>query len=106
MANKNYRPVLSFGLRTVLISLVLLVLLVGLNIAASLLPIHLKLIDTSYNALYTLSSTTAQKLSGIDEPVTVYFLCSDGTADNSILTFLRRYESVSRNITVKTVNTT
>ena len=39
MANKNYRPVLSFGLRTVLISLVLLVLLVGLNIAASLLPL-------------------------------------------------------------------
>ena len=106
MANKNCKPSLSFGLRTVLISLVLLVLLIGLNVAVSLLPTNLKLLDTSYNALYTLSSTTAGKLSGIDEAVTIYFLCSDGTADNSILTFLRRYEALNSNITVETVNTT
>jgi len=106
MQTTNRKASVGYGMRTVLISLFLLILLVGINLLVSMLPRNLTLLDTSYNALYTLSQTTKSNLSAVSEDISIYFLCSDGTEDSAILTFLQRYAAENSHITIKTVNTT
>ena len=94
----------AFGVRAVLVALLLLAALVLLNLLTALLPQHLSKIDSSHNRLYTLSERTEEALRALDGDVTLYFLCSNGTEDATLRTFLDRYASLSDRIKVKVVD--
>ena len=94
----------NYGLLTSLIAILLLLVLVLVNVAVNLLPRTVTVLDSSFNQLYTLSETTEERISALKEDVTVYFLCSDGTEDPSLRTFLDRYDALSDRVTVRVVD--
>ena len=94
----------SHSVKTVLLSLLLLVLLITVNLATALLPRDFTVLDVSYNKLYTLSEASRKSVSALSESVTLYFLCDSGVEDTTIRTFLDRYASLSPYVTVKVVD--
>ena len=95
---------LSHSMKTVLVSLLLLIALIGVNVLVHLLPANFTSFDASYNKIYTLTETTEKQIASIDEAVTVYFLCDNGTEDATVRTFLDRYAALNRNIRIVTVD--
>ena len=94
----------SYGMKAVLLSVLLLLALVLLNVAVSFLPKSITELDSSYNQLYTLSETTEKQVSTLSDRVTIYFLCDNGTEDATIRTFLDRYAALNGKVEIKTVD--
>lgn len=104
MKNLFQKRATGYGTRVAVLTFALLVVLVSVNVLVSLLPTQYTILDSTYNGLYTLSSTTESYIKTIDEDVTIYFLCDDGAEDAVIRTFLDRYSGLNDRITVKTVD--
>lgn len=94
------------GTYTAVITLVLLAVLVVVNLLVSALPSQYTVIDTSTQDLYTLSATTEQSVGMIDEPITIYYIATPAGEDFQLLTFVERYASLSKNITLKKLDPT
>lgn len=94
------------GTYTAVITLVLLAVLVVVNLLVSALPSQYTVIDTSTQDLYTLSATTEQSVGMINEPVTIYYIAIPAGEDFQLLTFVERYASLSKNITLKKIDPT
>ncbi|MGI6167281.1 MAG: Gldg family protein [Eubacteriales bacterium] len=86
----------KIGTYTFLVSLALLVILVIINLIVASLPSSLTVFDTTPQGLYTISESTQDFLGKISEPVTIHWICPDGTTDPTLETFLERYTSHSK----------
>ena len=80
---------------------VMLVICVGINIGASLLPSTITSFDVTSNKLYTLSDDTYRILNGLEDDVTIYVLAAESSADTTIDKMLDRYASASKHITIE-----
>ncbi len=95
---------LKRGSFTLLLTALLLALLVIVNLAVSALPSSITKQDTSTVGFYEISEETKAILSSVDIPVTLYLIATRGQEDMTILELLRRYEDLSGNVTVVTVD--
>lgn len=84
---------------------IMAVVILGANVAASVLPIHATRIDVSTNKLYSVSKTTKEYLKDLDEEVIVYLL-NPSSAEEKLHSFIKRYCALSDKITLKEIDTT
>ena len=88
------------------VTILLLCALIVLNVLAGLIPATLRVIDTTDNGLYTISSATKQLLHSLNEEVTVYVLNASQRLGTVPKTVLDRYSSTTAHLKVKTVDVT
>ncbi len=79
---------------------------VGINLAVSALPESISKLDTTPNALYTISPETEKLLASLSDEVIVTCVAPSGYEDATIREMLGRYEDLSPHITVRYVDPT
>ena len=90
-----------------LLALALAVILVGINLLATLLPQKLLAPSLTRDTVFGLSATTKKEISNLKEDVTLYLLCENGSinADRDLLAFLKYYKELSRHVSVEVIDT-
>ncbi len=101
---KNKLKKQKYGIYCVSLGAVFIAVLVFFNLLLSSLPSKYTAIDVSSSGMYTLSDVSEEFLAGVNEDVTLYFVCSDGVEDERIGTFLGRYVSLNPHITLQVVD--
>jgi len=91
----------KMGTYTAVMAIVLVAVLVFVNLIVAKIPTKYTKLDTSSNNIYTLSTQTQNYLANLDEDVTLLFICSGGTEDEVLKTFLERFPANSSKVTVK-----
>ena len=88
-------------------ALLLAILLIGINLLATLLPWKARAFNLDTDSIFGLSSYTKTTLKELNEDISIYFICEDGSlnADPNILSFLKNYETLSSHVSVKILNT-
>ena len=104
MSTEVQRHHMKKDVRFVLTALLLLVALVVMNLGISLIPQSYTQIDTTYNQLFTLSSTTESLIATVNEKITLYFICEDGVKDDTIGPYLDLYAAENPQISVKVID--
>ncbi len=94
----------KLGVYMFAVSLILLAVLIAVNLLASLLPDKLTVIDTSTNKIFTLSSGTQRFLDSLENDISIKWVCQNGTTDETMLSFLERYDAASPNISFKVID--
>lgn len=95
---------LKRGALTLLFTALLLALLIVVNLAVNALPSGATKFDTSTVGFYEISTETKDILSSVNVPVTLYLIAGRGQEDITVLELLRRYEDLSENLQVVTVD--
>ncbi len=94
----------KIGGYSTLISFALLAIIIVVNmIVASLPPSYTKL-DTSSNAIYTITDETKDIVAAVAEDITIYHLASTGNEDTVISELLGRYSSLNGRIKIKKID--
>ncbi len=94
----------KMGTYTVVIALVVLTAIIFLNLIVSALPTKYTIYDTSAEKLYSISEESEKAVRNIKEDVVIYFLCSGGTEDETLRTFLDRYSSANPKIKIRVID--
>lgn len=94
----------KIGTYTFVTGIIVLALLIVANLLVSVLPAKITQFDTSGLGLTEISEETEKFVSGMDEDVTVYWLCEGGVEDQQFRILLSRYEEAGKHITVKIVD--
>lgn len=94
----------KMGLYTVAVSVILLAALIVVNLICGSLPSGVMKLDTSPNKLYSLSQTSVDFLSGLDEEVTLWYVCREGSSNKQVETFLERYAAASPKLKLEKVD--
>ena len=94
----------KIGTYTFITGVILLALLIVANLLVGVLPAKITQFDTSGLGLTEISDETEKFVSGMDEDVTVYWLCEGGVEDQQLRLLLSRYEEAGKHITVKIVD--
>ena len=74
------------------------ILAILLNLLVRAVPAKYTEFDLSETGLYTLSDTSVQLVSGLDQDVTIYYLCETGNEDAIITRLLDHYAAESSHI--------
>ena len=82
-------------------ALVMIAAVIFVNLIVSAIPAKYTKLDTSVNNIYTMSASSQSFISKVSEDVTLWFVCSGGTEDEMMRTFLDRYSALSGHIKVK-----
>ena len=85
---------------------VLLAVLIAANLLVGALPKKATVFDVSSIGITEISDETATFVSGMEEDVTIYWLCMDGVVDDQMELLLTRYEEAGKHIRVEMVDTT
>lgn len=85
---------------------VLLAVLIAANLLVGALPKKATVFDVSSIGITEISDETAKFVSGMEEDVTIYWLCMDGVVDDQMELLLTRYEEAGKHIRVEMVDTT
>lgn len=85
-------------------AVIVVLIAIGVNLAAGALPSAYTQLDFTQQSLYTLSDQTRRIVKALDEPVTFTLLATEGQEDQQILTLLGRYASLSDQVQVETVD--
>ena len=104
--NQNHTKSNRFGTRALVAAALLLALLIAVNLIVGALPSSLTVRDTSPTGMYTLSATSRQYLSALEEDITVYYVCQAGAEIDTMKAFAERLVGHSRHLTLKTVDPT
>ena len=104
--NKSFLPVKlgrtgRMGGYTAIMALVMIAAVIFVNLIVSAIPAKYTKLDTSVNNIYTMSASSQNFISKVSEDVTLWFVCSGGTEDEMMRTFLDRYSALSGHIKVK-----
>ena len=75
-------------------------IVVMINMIVAKLPTQYTQIDVTDNQLYTIGEKTKELVSGLDKDVTLYYICENGSEDDTILRMLEKYEGLSSKIKV------
>lgn len=86
-----------------MIVLVLCVVIM-INVIAAKLPESVKSVDISDNKIYEITDISRELLDNLEQEVTVTVYAEKSSADERIVTFLNKYEALSKNLTVKWVD--
>jgi ABC-2 type transport system permease protein len=92
-----------FGYRSMLTVVVVLVLL-GVNLVANLIPERYRMVDISGTQLYEISEISTELLQGLEKEVTCTVFANEESCDERIRIFLEKYVSLSKNISVSWVD--
>ena len=90
----------------VLAAVIVLAVLVLLNVAVGKLPESWTNYDLTAVKLYSIGDQTRAIVKGLEEPVTVYWLVSEGNEDVTVRELLERYDELSDKLTVEKVDLT
>lgn len=106
-APKSKNPRARMRLICAGLALALAILLVGINLLAGLLPQKLLAPSLTRDTVFGLSSTSKKELSSLNEDVTLYLLCENGSinADRDLLAFLKYYKELSKHVSVEVIDT-
>ena len=94
----------KIGTYTFITGVILLALLIVANLLVGVLPAKITQFDTSGLGLTEISDETEKFVSGMDEDVTIYWLCEGGAEDQQLRLLLSRYEEAGKHVTVKIVD--
>lgn len=75
-------------------------IVVIINMIVSKLPTQYTQIDVTDNQLYSIGEKTRELVLGLDKDVTLYYICENGSEDDTILRMLEKYEGLSSKIKV------
>jgi len=75
---------------------IVLAMIVVVNLLVGGLPASMTQVDTSYNQLYTISEQSRKLLSSLEQDVTMYWMVQAGAEDDTVGTFLERYDVYPR----------
>ncbi len=89
------------GVFSSITTIIIPVVLIALNIGAGYLPETYTKLDITDEKLYSITDTTKDFLSNLDQDITIYVLGSEDSADITIKTLLTRYSSQSSHIKVE-----
>lgn len=101
---KKNRRTLRSGSYTAAVCAILAAILVFANLIMSVLPTNYVKLDLSSNGIYSVGDTTRQVLDGINETVSIYHICEEGSENSTLANFLERYASINSNIKVEAVD--
>lgn len=97
----------SFGSRafrvggySVAAAVIVLAIVVAVNLLAGALPSTMTQVDVTANQLYSLSQQTQELVSGLESPVTIYWIVRADYEDPLVENLLKRYEGLSSQLTV------
>ena len=106
--NMNKKPLFDrrgkSGIYSVVLALILLAVLIVVNMIVGSLPAKLTMLDTTDTGKYEISGTTESFLAGIKEDVTIYYIVPEGYEDSTLASYLERYVSVNKKLTLKSVD--
>lgn len=91
----------KMGTYTVAMAAIVLAVVVVINLLVGLLPDSLTTFDTSANGLYTISDSTKEYISRLDEDVTIYWICQGGEANSTLEPFFEKYVALSSHLKLK-----
>lgn len=100
----NFKKTTKMGTYTVIVSLILLAAIVLINMIVAAIPSKYTIIDTSLDKLYSISESTEKAMKNLNQSVTMYFLCPQGTPDDTLMTFLERYAAETSMISIKIID--
>jgi ABC-2 type transport system permease protein len=83
-----------------LITIIVLLILIGVNILASALPSTLTQLDISAAQLYSLTSSTKVVVNNLEKDVTIYWIVQSNKEDSVIEKLLDVFDDMSEHITV------
>jgi len=83
---------------------VVVALVVVVNLVMGALPASVTRLDITTAGLYTLDEQTRSLLANLKEDVTITYLATENSADDTILEYLERYQSASSHIKVQQVD--
>lgn len=81
-------------------AVIVLAIVIAANLFVNALPASITQFDTTANQLFTISEQTEDILSGLEEPVTIYWVVQAGYEDENLEMLLDRYEALSNQIQV------
>ncbi len=84
--------------------LVVVVIAVVINLCVGKLPSSMTTFDTSKDKLSSISAQTKEIVSGLSEPVSLYWIAQSGEEDVVIEQLLARYEDLSDKLTVEQID--
>ncbi len=87
-----------YGSRSVLVSLMLIVIVLLVNVLVGLLPTKATEFDITENGLYSLSELTETYVKNLDSEITIYVIAQTGTEDALVEETLKRYTTISSKI--------
>ena len=106
--NMNKKPLFDrrgkSGIYSVVLSLILLAVLIVVNLIVGSLPAKITMLDTTDTGKYEISGTTESFLAGIKQDVTIYYIVPEGYEDSTLSSYLERYVSVNKKLTLKSVD--
>ena len=82
--------------------LFLIAAVVIVNLIVGQLPTTFTQIDLSSQKLYTLTEDTRELVKGLEQDVTLYYIVTSGSEDDTVERLLERYDDLSGHITVET----
>lgn len=81
-----------------------IVLTWGVNFGVSKIPTAYTSIDVTFNKMFALTNATKDYIKTLDEDVTLYVLCAEGSSDTTVRETLGRYDDLSDHIDVKYIS--
>lgn len=94
----------THGIYSVGLTAVVIAIVVVLNLIVGQLPEQYRNIDVSNTKIYEITDTSREFLQGLDEEVTFTVLAVKEEADERIQTFLSKYASLSKQISVEWID--
>ena len=98
--NDNYQN----GLRAVIICCLAVILVVGINLFAGVLPTKIAYYDISTEKVHSISKETEEALGALEEPVEMLYVCESGEEYKNTQIMLNLFADASDNITVRQVD--
>ena len=98
--NDNYQN----GLRVVIICALAVVLVVGVNLFAGVIPTKIANFDISTEKVFSISNETEAGLKELGEPVQLIYVCEKGEENKNTQVMLNLYADASDNITVEQID--
>jgi len=101
---KKNTKLLKMGTYSTFLTIIAIVAAIVVNLLFAQLPANITKLDTSSNALYTISDETKELVKNIKDKVTFYLIAETGGEDETILEVLEKYKALNSNISIQKVD--
>ena len=101
---KKFRRSLRTGSYVFTVSVILAAVLVLVNLVASALPSSYLKYDMTSSGIFSVGDTTRQVLETVKDDILIYQVYESGNSDETVTSFLERYEGLSSHIKVSHVD--
>lgn len=101
---RKNRRILKSGSYTVAVSAVVIAIVIVINFLFSALPESYTEIDISKESLYTVGDTTKDIVGGLEENVTLYYICEEGKEEVQVEKMVNSYAELSDKLTVTKID--